>query len=156
MTAQIEERLISLGESLGMCTEPLNDFFTFSESRPRFARTNTALWRNYIGTWEILNDRLYLIGLEATMMNGSLASLETVFPGFPDRVFAHWYSGELHVPRGELLRYVHVGYSSTYEKTFILDIDNGVVTVTRIVQNSIPNNQPDMKYDMVEFIRRKK
>lgn len=156
MTAQIEERLIYLGERLGMCTEPLNDFFTFGGCRPRFARTITALWRNYVGTWEILNVRLYLIGLEATMMDGSPASLETVFPGFPDRVFAHWYNGELHVPRGELLRYVHMGYSSTYEKTFILDIDNGVVTGTRIVQNSIPDKQPDLKFPMDEFSRRGK
>ena len=156
MTTQMGDLLIYQSESLGMATEPLNDFFTFGGSKPRFARTSTALWRNYFGTWEIVNDRLYLIGLEATMMDGSPANLETVFPGFPDRVFAHWYSGELHVPRGKLLRYVHMGYSSTYEKTFILDIANGVVTDTRIVQNSIPDNQPDLKYDMVEFIRRNK
>lgn len=156
MTAQIGERLVYQGESLGMCTEPLNDFFTFDCSRPRFARTNTALWRNYVGTWEILNDRLYLIGLDATMMDGSPVSLETVFPGFPDRVFAHWYSGELRVPRGELLRHAHMGYSSTYEKTFILDIANGVVTGTRIVQNSIPDNESDGELAVPEFLRRRK
>ena len=156
MTAQIEERLIYLGERLGMCTEPLNDFFTFGGSKPRFARTSTALWRNYVGTWEFVNDRLYLIGIDATMMDGSTARLETVFPGFPDRVFAHWYSGELHVPRGELLRYVHMGYSSTYEKTFVIDVANGVATGSRTVQNSIPENELNGELAVPEFLRRKK
>ena len=53
MTAQICERLTYQGESLGMCTSPLSDFFAYSDSWPRFARTDTGLWRNYIGTWEI-------------------------------------------------------------------------------------------------------
>jgi len=156
MTAQIGERLFYEGESLSMCSEPLNDFFTFSGNRLRFARTNTALWRNYVGTWEILNDRLYLIGLDATMRDGSPASLEKVFTGFPDRVFAHWYSGELHVPRGELLRHVHMGYSSIFEKTFILEVTNGVVTGTRIVENSIPHNESDGEVAILEFLTRKK
>jgi len=38
----------------------------------------------------------------------------------------------------------------------ILDIGNGVVTDTRIVQNSIPDNQPDRKLANAEFFRRKK
>ena len=137
MTAQIGERLTYQGESLIMCTSPLSDFFVYGDSWPRFARTNTGLWRNYIGTWEIVNDRLYLIGLEATMMDGTPATLATVFPDFPDRVFAHWYSGELRVPRGNLIKYVHSGFRNKYEKDLFLDVANGVLTGTRLVKNNI-------------------
>ena len=31
------------------------------------------------------------------------ATLETVFPGFPDRVFAHWYSGTIRLPQSRRL-----------------------------------------------------
>jgi hypothetical protein len=135
MTAQIRERLTYQGESLGICTAPLNDFFTFVGKWPRFARTDTGLWRNYVGTWEILGERLYLIGLEATMADGAAATLATVFPNFPDRVFAHWYTGELRLPRGKLIKYVHMGFRSTYEEDLFLDIADGVLTGTRLVRN---------------------
>ena len=156
MTGQIGERLMYQGEDLEMCSEPLNHFFTFGGSKPRFAWTNTALWRNYIGTWEIVNDRLYLIGLEATLMDRSSARLETVFPGFPDRVFAHWYSGELHVPRGKLLKCVHMGYRNIYEKTLFLAVDHGVLTGSRIVENSIPADQSSNELAIREFLRERK
>jgi hypothetical protein len=52
MTAQIGERLTYQGESLIMCTSPLSDFFVYGDSWPRFARTNTALWRTFIAPWE--------------------------------------------------------------------------------------------------------
>ena len=137
MTAQTYERLTYQGESLGMCTSPLSDFFAYSDSWPRFARTDTSLWRHYIGTWEFVNDRLYLIGLQATMMDGKPATLATVFPDFPDRVFAHWYSGELRVPQGKLIKCVHMGFRSKYEEDFFLDVANGVLTGTRLVKNNI-------------------
>lgn len=159
MTAQIEERLAYQGESLSMCSEPLGNYFYFSGVKPKFARTNTALWRNYVGTWEILDGRLYLIGLEATMMDGSAASLEAVFPGFPDRVFAHWYSGELRVPRGELIRFVHMGYSSKHEEDLFIAIVKGVVTGNRIVKNSIVANAGGSDGDEItipEFLKWKK
>ena len=135
MTAQTRERLTYQGESLGMCTSPLGDFFSFCDNWPRFAQTDTSLWRNFVGTWEIVNDRLYLIGLEATMMDGAAATLATVFPNFPDRAFAHWYTGALRVPRGELINYVHSGFRSKYEEDLFLDIADGVLTGTRLVKN---------------------
>jgi hypothetical protein len=137
MTAQTRERLTYQGESLGMCTSPLSDFFAYSGNWPRFARTDTSLWRHYIGTWEIVNDRLYLIGLQATMMDGKPATLATVFPDFPDRVFAHWYSGELRVPQGKLIKYVQMGFRSKYEEDLFLDVANGVLTRTRLVKNNM-------------------
>jgi hypothetical protein len=137
MTAQIREKLIYQGEGLGMCTSPLSDFFAYSGNWPRFARTDTGLWRNYIGTWEILGARLYLIGLKATMMDGTAATLATIFPNFPDRVFAHWYSGELRVPQGKLIKYVQMGFRSKYEEDLFLDVANGVLTGTRLVKNNM-------------------
>ena len=60
MTAQISESLDYEGGTYAMCTEPLGVFFSMGGSKPSFMANNTALWRGYIGQWEVLDDRLYL------------------------------------------------------------------------------------------------
>lgn len=136
MTAQIPEKLHHEGQVLAMCGEPLADYFALAGTSPGFLVTCTALWRGYVGTWEIVDGRLYLIGLEAILGDGGKASLATLFPAFPDRVFAHWFSGRIRVPQGKLLKYVHGGYGSTYERELFFDIERGVVVDTRLQHNA--------------------
>ncbi len=100
MTAQISEKLLFEGEKHAMCTNPLGDYCALGGELPRFASNCTALWRGYVGTWEIINDRLYLIELHGELESGQDADLETVFPGYGERVFAHWYSGVIRLPQG--------------------------------------------------------
>jgi len=135
MTAQIGERLIYDGREVPMCSEPLGDYFAFGGRNPEFKSSCTALWRGYVGTWEIVGGRLYLINLSGTLKDGSEATLETVFPGYPDRVFAHWYSGTLRIPEGKRIEYVHMGYASIYERDRLIKIEKGVVVGTRVRQN---------------------
>ena len=131
MTAQIAEKLHYEGKQLRMCAEPLGDYFAFTNERPDFDWNCTALWRGYVGTWEIVEGRLYLIDLHGSLNDGSHVSVETIFPGFPDRVFAHWYSGEIRVPMGKCMEYVHMGYGSRYERDLFLTFEKGVFTATR-------------------------
>lgn len=135
MTAQIAETLILDGRKFAMCSEPLEDFFRFGGARPGFAERSTALWRGYTGTWKIIDARLYLIDLRGTLRNGENASLETVFPDYPDRVFAHWYSGTLRIPQGQMLEYVHAGYGSIYEQDLMIEIEHGVIVGSCTKQN---------------------
>ena len=118
-----------------MCTTPLSNYFTMGGRGPHFKSNCTALWRGYIGTWEVLNDRLYLVDLEGILKDGSAASLETFFPHYPDRVFAHWYSGTIRVPKGKQLEYVHSGYASIFERDLLLDVLQGVVLSARVRHN---------------------
>jgi hypothetical protein len=135
MTAQIGEKLIFEGREVSMCSEPLGDFFALGGNHPGFQFNCTALWRGYVGTWEIANDRLYMVGLTGTLKDGSEARLETLFPGYPDRVFAHWYSGTLRIPEGKQVEYVHMGYASTYERDRFLKIEKGVAIGCHVIQN---------------------
>lgn len=135
MTAQIGEKLIYDGHEVSMCSEPLGDYFAFGGHHPEFEFTCTALWRGYVGTWEIVSDRLYIVSLTGTLKNGTEATLETVFPDYPDRVFAHWYSGTLRIPEGKQLEYVHMGYASTYERDRFLKIEKGVLVGSHIRRN---------------------
>lgn len=65
------------------------------------------------------------------------ANLGTIFPGFPERVFAHWYSGTLRIPKGKMLEYEHMGYASTYERDLFITLEKGIVKGTRIKQNGV-------------------
>lgn len=140
MTAQLSEKLIYEGQQVGMCTTPLSDFFTFGGNHPNFAYNCTALWRGYVGTWELVSNRLYLIALTGTLEDGNAATLATVFPDHPNRVFAHWYSGTIRIPQGRLLNYVHMGYGSTYETDILLKLENGVVISKLVNINGVSDS----------------
>lgn len=164
MTAQISETIFYDGHELSMCSNPLGDYFVFAGIDPGFECDCTALWRGYMGTWEIREHRLYLIGLKGTLKGGAstsleaflpgVLSLEAFFPGFPDRVFAHWYSGNLRIPQGEMLKYVHMGYGSAYESDLIISIEKGVVKETHVRHNEIPSTPDTPKwYEIAKRIR---
>lgn len=135
MTAQIAEKLKYEGQQLSMCGEPLGDYFALGGFNPGFQYNCSARWRGYVGSWDIWQNRLYLIGLEGTLKDGRSATVEALFPGFPDRVFAHWYSGTVRIPQGKLLQYMHGGYASVYERDLFLEVEKGVVTKTTVIEN---------------------
>ena len=148
MTAQAPEKLLYKGEELTLCSEPLGPFLEFSGSTVKFDARCTALWRGYIGTWSIENDRLYLVALKGSVITDdemSEVGLDALFPDYPDGVFAHWFTGELRCPSGALLNYVHGCYGSTYEKDLFLRVQRGVVLEERIVVNG--QAEPDAPQD---------
>jgi hypothetical protein len=136
VTAQFTETLRYQGRDVSMCTEPLGEYFSLGGFDPGFVGNCSALWRGYQGHWEIVDDRLYLIGLRGTLVDGAEATLATVFPDFPNRVFAHWYSGTIRLSQGNELEYVHAGYGSIYERDVLLDVDRGVIETTRVRHNA--------------------
>lgn len=135
MTAQISEQLLYMGETHVMCDQPLYMYFELSGITPEFESNCTALWRGYIGSWEIIEDRLHMVGLTGTLKDDAEANLATVFPNYPDRVFAHWFSGKVRLPQGKQLKYVHMGYSSIYERDLFLHFENGVLAKSEVVEN---------------------
>ncbi len=136
MTAQVSETLIYNGKQLMMFTTPLDLYL--KANRLSFVSPHTACWRGYEGTWEIKgsesNERLYLVALRAYRSYEDISGLEDIFPGFPDGVFAHWFSGQIRLPQGNLLKYIHGGYASTYEYDLFLEIRKGIVMNKRCSQ----------------------
>lgn len=65
--------------------------------------------------------------LSASLKPKSKADLTKLFPNHvvDDKVFAFWFTGDLTIPRGKMLEYVHMGYMSKYEKELVLSIENG-------------------------------
>ncbi len=138
MTAQTPEALVYRGTTLSLCAEPLEHFAGLSINAGDYVMPNTAMSRRYMGTWEIESDRMYLKSLRRWKREDDKVKecgIEDLFPGFPDGVYAHWYTGELRCPRGALLKYVHGGYASIYEEDLFLRVQRGVVIEERVVRN---------------------
>lgn len=135
MTTQVREKIFYKGERLEMFTTPLEDFFSQMEGgRPDFGDPPSCLWRGYIGTWEILGDRLFLLNFNSTLRDGTKVSTKTYFPEFTEKVFAEWYSGTLKIGMGGIIQTIYI-YQKVYEKDLFIDIQKGVVVGTKIVEN---------------------
>lgn len=149
MTAQLSDALEYRGERLRLTTLPLGSYWKISAAHPQndtleqreFADMGTWCWRRHTAQWKIEQDHLYLVAIHATFEDGAKVTLEDFFPGYPERVFAHWFSGELHCPRGELLRYVHAGFASRYAEELVIEVERGVVRGQRVQDNRDRGNQ---------------
>lgn len=143
MTAQFSECLRLDGRDRALLSLPLEAYFSRTGQRPKFPDGGTALWRGYVGQWEVIADRLYLVGLHG--LNHTTFTVEALFPGFPDRVFAHWYSGELRVAMGARLRYVHQGFQTRYARELFLDLRRGVVVGQRQIEPDLRPSAEEQK-----------
>jgi hypothetical protein len=95
MTHQLHENIIYEGRDLSMTTCPkvpldnprvieLTDKELFATGQPRVV--SSSCWRGYLGSWEIKDGRLYLIGLERNL---KLEGFEPLFAG--------WVNEELNI-----------------------------------------------------------
>ena len=76
-----------------------------------------------------------LSGISVINGNEREVGLETLFPDYPDGVFAHWVTGELRCPSGALLKYVHGGFGSLYKIDQFFRVQRGVVLERRAAIN---------------------
>ncbi len=52
-----------------------------------------------------------------------------------ENVVANWYTGKIIIPKGELLHYIHYGYSSIYEEELLYFFKKGVNTKIKTKSN---------------------
>jgi hypothetical protein len=144
MTAQAGDILIYKSKKYSMATEPLESYFDLVGSRPELVSPMTNCWRGYFSTWKIKYKKLFLVHLVCFVDDSKPVRMEYLFPDQKE-VFAGWFSGEIRVPQGKLLKYIHMGYASTFEKDLFLDFKYGVLVGTRVVENKIPENDGRIK-----------
>tara|TARA_B100000767_G_scaffold79591_1_gene76281 strand:- start:211 stop:642 length:432 start_codon:yes stop_codon:yes gene_type:complete len=136
MTAQIREILYYKGVRTVMATEPLCPYLQ-SRKDICFNASSTAWWRGYLGTWKINDKRLFLVKLKGYINKDyKEVKLDYIFPGKKE-VFADWFSGKIRISQGELLQYVHMGYSSVFEKDLFLKFKDGVLIDEETIDNRI-------------------
>jgi hypothetical protein len=127
VTAQTPEKLLYEGETLLLCAEPLAPFLAaLGEAAPRFVPASTALWRGYRGAWVIEGGELRLQSLDGRLADQDGATaLERLFPGRDPPITADWFTGVARAVRGDVLRYVHMGYESVFEEDLFFTFEAG-------------------------------
>lgn len=127
------DSIIYKGEQYGLAGEP---FESYLAKRPdiQYHSVCSACWRGYSASWEVIEDKLYLIDLKESFNVGTSFSFIDISPNL-EKVLADWYSGILIIPYGELIQYKHGGYLSKYENEFILEVEKGIIISERIVDN---------------------
>ena len=138
MTIQAGDILSYNGEKTTIATEPLKSYLE-TRSEVGFIFKSTGLVRGYIGTWEIKNNQLYLISLLGFVDNNKKVDLSYLFPNKTE-VFADWFSGDIRIPEGELLKKINLGYASVFEKDRILSFKEGIIIGETVKDNTKPDN----------------
>ena len=85
--------------------------------------------RGYIGIWEIIENKLYLLNIEESRI-----SMNSIF-GDSNRQIASWFSGIIEFGFGNYsIEYLlHPTYF--FENSFWFKIENGVVVQRKIIKN---------------------
>lgn len=133
-TAQAPDYLIVENDTLKLHCNPLEAYF---EKNPlpdnTFTTISTGLWRGYIAYFKIKNnklivDNIYKIRYYKDEQGNHKEELISIYNiAFKDiKDFeCNFYNGVLICPRGELIEYVHMGYSSVYENYSLFEIKEG-------------------------------
>lgn len=103
----------------------------------------TNLWRGFQAIWQIHDNKLYLISIIGVPDSDKI--LKKTFPDkYKDgKVYADWFSGNLSIPKGDVLRWDGV-FSRTYLKEDIYEFMNGNLIKKKNIDNYIglPNSIP--------------
>jgi hypothetical protein len=140
-TAQAPDKIIYEEKVRALFANPLEDYYEAGRKRPLFMISpkilSTGNWRGYIATWEIIDGSLYLQHVES-WIGGRKATLQRLFGKRVrnGRIKATRFSGELRIPDGKELQYVHMGYGSVYERDIILTVEMGRITNKTIIDNT--------------------
>ena len=135
MTAQFRDTLKYNGQQYSLATEPLRPYL--QAMNIEYPSTSTANYRGYIATWEVSDNKLYLIKVILPDFFSDGNRQAELFPG-QEKAFASWYTGVIRIPHGELLEYVHQGYGSLYEKELYLRFLNG-----KLLGENEKDNRPE-------------
>ena len=158
MSEQVGERLSYKGEIITLNVDPLAQYL---ETRKDivFGPMSTACWRGYTGTWEIKDNKLFLIHLKACIFTDPDTpkyerDLNYLFPD-QEIVFADWFTGQISIPMGEILKapfkippidetkkvirlevFVKRGDPGfIFEKDLILEFKDGVIVSEKVIDN---------------------
>ncbi|OGF33660.1 hypothetical protein A2223_00075 [Candidatus Falkowbacteria bacterium RIFOXYA2_FULL_35_8] len=135
-TAQYPDKIIYDGKEYDLFTNPMEAYFSkYPEKRPKSGGISTALWRGYVATFEvkdkvlILKDIQIQTGYEKGEQNWRSEKGAVVPEGQSLQI--DWFTGILCLPFGERVKYVHMGYGSTYSNYILLEVKKGKITGER-------------------------
>jgi hypothetical protein len=90
----------------------------------------TGLWRGYVATWRLEHDSLFLVRVQTDACGTDPKDLDIAAEFGSRRVFAAWATDTLVRAGGEMIRYVHMGYGSLYEREIRYVVRRGILLRT--------------------------
>lgn len=145
-TGQAGERVIYKGDTLTMLSEPLEIYLRNIEPRQRIHSAleegcSTGLWRGYVGLWRIQDGKLVLVnvflcGNKTRSIKGAL------FKNQNGEIPADWFTGDLFIEKGKMIKYHHSGYDRYYETEVVVNVKEGNVLTETEYKNGV---RPDDK-----------
>ena len=124
-TAQTPDYLIIGKDTLSIHCNPLEEYFKEKPLPEGLITTmSTGLWRGYIAYFKIIYKVDY--SYENENSKRTLTSIYKDVFGNQENFQCNFYSGVLICPLGEIIEYIHMGYSSIYEKYKLLEIKDGI------------------------------
>jgi len=155
MTAQTANRIRLQGASHLLMSEPDEGLWT-DLVKPNFVPLSSANWQGYVSHWAVKGSALYLEDVQGSVCRrhpevGAERSnwcqighygncdrrpirLSDICYVPPDGLRADWFSGELRVPQGRLIEYVHAGWASGFERDLILQVVDGRIVSEEMKQ----------------------
>lgn len=135
-TAQYPDKIIYESKEYNLLSNPMESYFSkYPDKKPKGGGISTALWRGYVATFEITDKALVLkdvqiqTGHEKGEQNWKSEKDTVVTNGQSLKI--DWFTGILCLPFGERVKYVHMGYGSTYSNYILLEIKKGNLTGER-------------------------
>jgi hypothetical protein len=127
-TAQRPDWVILDGEEYALSVNPLESYFSrHPKKRPQGDFDATDNWRGYEASFAIAEGRLVVTDVSVDGENRRRRSvMSKVFPGSKP-VVARWFSGHLVIPKGELVKHVHMGYGSEFSSYILVTVSKGLV-----------------------------
>ena len=132
MTAQIGDELF-----LGSRKHDLQGHPTLPLWDPRLSKRPESEWRSkdqdcrssdchrgYVGTWAIRKGRLFLRAVRGVYRLN-----------VDEAIFADWFTGQLIVPRGEVILRGSMGAGKVFEEEEQIEVQQGVVIQRTVVDN---------------------
>lgn len=139
-TAQAPDYLIIDKDTLRIHSNPLEQYF-IEHPLPRNLITtmSTGNWRGYIAYFKFVDNKLVVENIYKEhyqrTKNGerdySLISIYKDVFGEIQNFPCDFYTGLLICPYGEIVQYVHMGYSSQYEFYKLYEIKSGIKTKSK-------------------------
>ena len=134
-TAQTPDYLIIDKDTLQIQSNPLGKYFEINPLSSNLINiVSSGNWRGYIAYFKFLDGKLVVENIykEDYKENSKeetdyfLTSIYKDVFGTKSNFECDFYSGLLICPSGNMVQYVHMGYSSLYENYNLIEIKNGI------------------------------
>jgi hypothetical protein len=126
MTTQVDEHILIDGKEYPLINVPsLPEDSSIIQHKKGLISKWSNCWRGFQGTWEIKDDKLYLIEFSSDSYE-----LLCKLP-----ILADWIKGEIKVATGDIKETTSWAIE-TYETEMHLTIENGMVVKTENIKNN--------------------